>query len=105
MATTVKIQPDDYARLARLAKELGRPMTSILGEALAEYEKRAIFREADVFYKALRGNRRAWSEEMSERRQIEDTAAERLEEWPYEAQPGRSVDGGTRTGKGPRAAR
>jgi len=63
----IRIAPASKATLRALAKEAGKPMQTILEEAIEQYRRSKFLDDVNAAYAALRKNPKAWKEEQAER--------------------------------------
>lgn len=75
MSTTIRVSEETRDRLASLAGATGRPMTSILDDAVEALERKMFFDRLNRRYQELRDDSAAWSEIEQERR-VEEGALE-----------------------------
>ena len=67
MSTTVRVSTTTRDRLAAMAETAGRPMTSIIDEALDALERRQFFTALNLRYGQLRDESDEWSSIEAER--------------------------------------
>ena len=67
MSTTVRVSTTTRDRLAAMAEAAGRPMTSIIDEALDTLERRHFFAALNLRYRQLRDDAEQWSSIEAER--------------------------------------
>ena len=67
MSTTVRVSTTTRDRLAAMAETAGRPMTSIIDEALDALERRQFFAALNLRYCQLRDDAEQWSSIEAER--------------------------------------
>ena len=67
MSTTVRVSTTTRDRLAAMAETAGRPMTSIIDEALDALERRQFFAALNLRYRQLRDDAEQWSSIEAER--------------------------------------
>ncbi len=77
---TVRISDETRRTLRELAARRGGSMQAVLDEAVEEYRRRRFLDEANAAFAALRANRKAWEDEMEERRAWDNTLADGREE-------------------------
>ena len=75
----VRISPRAHRLLRQLATEADESMQAILDKAIESYRREEFLRAANRDYEAIRRNRKAWKEELAERRVWEHTLADGLE--------------------------
>lgn len=80
LTSTVRLSARTYARLRGLAEASGRPMSSVVEEALDRYEVDRFFDDLDTAYRELRATPRAWHEEQTERALLEQTLQDGLDD-------------------------
>ena len=78
MSTTVenpniRISAHSKATLRELAKREGKPMQTILDEAIERYRRDTFFRELNESYLRLQADPEAWKEELAERQEWDTT--------------------------------
>jgi len=78
--STVRLSARTFARLRRLAEASGRPMSTVVEEALEGYEVDRFFLDLDAAYRELRGSPREWRQEQAERALLEQTLRDGLED-------------------------
>jgi predicted transcriptional regulator len=66
-STTIRVSEATRARLAALADEVQRPMTSVVDEALDALERRRFFTAMNQRYRELRDDDDAWGQIEAER--------------------------------------
>ncbi len=66
-AGTVRVGEKTRRRLKELSKELGKPMTEVLRQALELYRRRMILAEANRAWAVLKADPQAWNDELAER--------------------------------------
>ena len=69
----IRISSRSKAALRELAKRQGKPMQAVLDEAIECYQREKFLDEVNAAYGRLRGDPKAWKEELAER-QIWDRA-------------------------------
>lgn len=67
-ATTVEISPKTRETLRRIAREEGASEQSVLDRAVDHYRRERFLREANADFAELKKYRRAWNEELAERK-------------------------------------
>ena len=67
MSTTIRVSDRTRARLAALAKALGRPMTEVVDDAVGALERRVFFDRLNARFRELRADVDAWAEVEAER--------------------------------------
>ncbi len=75
----IRISPQAKATLRELAEHDGRPMQSVLDEAIEQYRRDRFFRELAEGYARLQADPQAWQEELDERRVWDSTLADGLD--------------------------
>ena len=76
---TVAIAHSDLKTLQRLSDSSGSPISSVLHEAIAAYDRKELLREANEEYTAIRNDPREWEEELRERKLFEATLMDGLD--------------------------
>lgn len=86
---TVRISERARQTLRELAARTGEPMQAVLDRAIEDYRRRRFFEEVNAAYVALRNDPEAWAGELAERRLLEATLSEDLddEEWSEDGVP------------------
>jgi predicted transcriptional regulator len=77
MSTTIRVSEETRDRLASLANATGRPMTSVLDDAVEALERKMFFDRFNRRYQELRDDSAAWSEIEQERRAEEGALGDR----------------------------
>lgn len=80
MAAMVRIHPDTHAKLKELSEQLGEPMPVILAKAVEVFRRQTFLKRLAGDFATLRGDKRAWAEEVAERKAWEATLADGLED-------------------------
>ena len=78
-AATVKISPRARETLRRIALEDGESEQSLLDRAVDHYRRERFLRDANTDFAALRKSRRAWDEELGERKLWDETLSAGIE--------------------------
>lgn len=68
MSTTIRVSEKTRDRFAKLATATGKPMISLLEDAVDALERQVFFAQFSEHYVQLRGDRDAWAEIEQERR-------------------------------------
>lgn len=76
---TIRIPSRTYARLRRVAEAAGKPMSTVIDEAIDTYETEGFFRDLDSAFRELRRRPAAWTDEKADRRLFERTLLDGLE--------------------------
>lgn len=76
---TVRITKSDHAVLARLARQSGKTMTTLLGDAIEALQRETLLQRTNEGYVALKNNREQWEEEMQDRQCWDVTLSDGLE--------------------------
>lgn len=66
--TTVRIGSETHKVLKDLSRRTGEPARVVLKNALEAYRRKCFLEEVNRGFAALRKNRKAWKEELEERR-------------------------------------
>ena len=74
----IRIDKAAHAELRRLAKTEGKPMQEVLSAAIERYRREQIIAQTNAAFVALRRDRKAWKEELAERKLWESTLADGL---------------------------
>jgi hypothetical protein len=81
MATAnVKISATARETLRRIALEEGESEQSVLDRAVDHYRREKFLRDANADFAALKKSRRAWSEELRERKLWDETLSDGIED-------------------------
>jgi len=75
----IRISPKSKAALRELAKRAGKPMQTILDEAIDQYSRDKFLDEVNAAYARLRADPKAWKEELAERKEWDGTLMDGLE--------------------------
>lgn len=75
----IRISPRSKATLRELARHEGKPMQTVLDEAIEQYRRDKFFHELDEAYARLQADPEAWAEELAERQLWEGTLMDGLE--------------------------
>lgn len=78
--STVRIEPRSKSILQMLQTLEGRPQVRILADAIEQYRRNKIFEDASDAYSKLKKDKKAWSEELEERKSWERTIMDGLQE-------------------------
>jgi predicted DNA-binding protein len=78
--STVRITNGTREILEEIAAREGRPKSAVLAEAVERYRRERFFRSIDDGYAKLKGDERAWKEELEERALWERTLTDGLED-------------------------
>lgn len=76
----IRISPHAKATLRELAKREGKPMQTVLDEAIEYYQREKFMDEVNAAYAKLKDDPQAWGEEQEERQAWEATLNDGLEE-------------------------
>lgn len=77
---TVPISEAAHKILLELAALGGEPVDKLLDKAIEEYRRQRVLDDANVAYAALRKHAEAWQEELAERKDLDATLADGLDE-------------------------
>ena len=72
-SVNVRVSSQSYQLLKSLAKDLDQSMQSVIDEALEELRRRKMLEATDAAFLALKTDKKAWKEELKERRLWEKT--------------------------------
>ena len=72
----VRISPRAHELLRQLAEEEQRPMQSVLDHALEKYRRERFLRAANADFASLKGDAKAWKQELGERELWEVTVGD-----------------------------
>ena len=75
----IRISPKSKAALRELAKRAGKPMQTILDEAIDQYSRDKFLDEVNAAYARLRADPKAWKQELAERQDWNGTFMDGLE--------------------------
>jgi predicted DNA-binding protein len=75
----IRISPHAKAALREMAKKEGKPMQTLLDEAIEHYQRERFMEEANAAYARLKSDPEAWREELEERLAWDLTASDGLE--------------------------
>ena len=82
-SSTVRIDNMTKVLLKELAEKEDQPMQAVLQEALQEYRRKLVLKECSEAYAKLRADEDAWTDELKERAEWDNTIADGLEEETY----------------------
>ena len=74
--TNVRISPRAHELLRQLAEEERRSMQSVLDQALERYRRDRFLRAANADFALLKGDAKAWKQEVGERELWEQTVGD-----------------------------
>ena len=80
MPANVRIQPESYTKLRKLAESAGASLPDVLAEAIEELYRKRFVEQCNRQYARLRKNSKAWKQELRERRDWERTLGDGLED-------------------------
>ena len=75
----IRISPKSKAVLRALAKRAGKPMQTILDEAIDQYQRNKFLDEVNAAYARLQSDPEGWKEELAERQEWDGTLMDGLE--------------------------
>jgi predicted DNA-binding protein len=75
----IRISPRSKSALRKLAQHEGKPMQTILDEAIEQYRRDRFFRELGENYARLQSDPKGWEEELAERRLWDITNSDGLD--------------------------
>lgn len=78
--TTAKISPGTASILERLQRRYHKPKTVLIDLALKKYEDQILLEEINAGYARLKADKKAWEEELEERRELEGTVGDGIED-------------------------
>ncbi len=81
MSSTVRISSHSDEVINELVKETGKSKIVIIDEALESYRFYERMRLLNEQYEKLKSNKEAWQQELGERKELEGTIADGLEEY------------------------
>lgn len=79
MSTTAKISSQSARILDRLHRRFHKPKTVLIDQALKKYEEQIMLEDINEAYARLKGDKKAWKEELKERSELEGTIGDGLE--------------------------
>jgi len=79
MSQTVRIRPETHAKLKSIAKEVGKPLSEVLEDAVEVLRRQRILEATDEAYAAMKKDPKAWKAEQAEREAWDATTADGLE--------------------------
>jgi predicted transcriptional regulator len=77
---TVRIHPGTHVKLKELADQSGQSMTDVVEQAVEALRRQRFLEALNADFAALRGDVRAWKEELAERKAWDRTLADGLED-------------------------
>jgi predicted DNA-binding protein len=77
---TIRVPARTYERLRILAREVGKPMSSVLDEAIERLEADRFYRDLDASFRDLRADPEAWASEQADRQGLDATLRDGLDE-------------------------
>ena len=80
MPANVRIQPETYEKLRKLAHDARRPMPEVLAEAVEVLFRKRFLEECRTAYARLKANPTAWRQEQEERKAWDATLADGLKD-------------------------
>ena len=81
MALIAKISPRSNAIINEIAAKTGKNKITIIQEALETYRYKERMRLLNEEYESLRTNNKLWKQELEERKELEGTLLDGLEEY------------------------
>jgi hypothetical protein len=78
--STAKISLKSSQILERLQRRYHKPKTALIDLALQRYEDQVLLEEINAGYLRLKANKMAWQEELHERKELEGTIGDGLED-------------------------
>jgi len=78
--TTAKISGQSLRILERLQRRFRKPKTALIDQALKCYEDQILLEEINESYARLKGDKKAWKKELKERKELEGTLRDGLED-------------------------
>jgi predicted DNA-binding protein len=82
--TTIRVSKRARARAAALAARAGRPISTVVEEAIYAYQADLFWRQAEEALERLAADPEAWSEMMAERKGWEATLSDGLDAYEQE---------------------
>ncbi|HLB12962.1 MAG TPA: toxin-antitoxin system protein [Dehalococcoidia bacterium] len=80
MSTTIRINEEVRETLRELAAQEGLSMREVLQKVIHEYRRRHFFEQVNAAYAALQKNPGEWRAERDERKLLEGTLADGLDD-------------------------
>jgi predicted transcriptional regulator len=77
---TVRVSTTTRDRIAKLAAEKGTSMTSVIDEAIHDYENKRFFEELNAAVERTRADPKAWAEYQAEVAIFDNAAADGLKD-------------------------
>ncbi|MDX2178205.1 MAG: hypothetical protein SFV18_01350 [Bryobacteraceae bacterium] len=71
---TIRISPKSKVILRDLAKREGKPMQTVLDDAIDRYRREKLLDDANAAYAKLRANPGGWADELAERQAWDTTS-------------------------------
>ena len=78
-SVNVRVSSQSYQLLKSLAEDSDQSMQALIDEALENLRRRKVLEATDAAFSALKANKRAWKEELKERRLWEKTLSDGVE--------------------------
>ena len=78
--TTVRMTEETRDKLRQLARESNESMQEILAKAVEAYRRNWVLQQSNAAYARLREDPAAWAAELEERRTLEGTLADGLDQ-------------------------
>ncbi len=78
MSATVRINPESHRKLKSLAQDMGASMPVVLEHAIEALRRQRFLEDAAAAYGKLRRDKKAWSEELAERKAWDKTLKDGL---------------------------
>lgn len=79
MSATVRINPQSHRKLKSLASEMGESMPVVLEHAIEALRRQRFLEQAADDFARLRKDKKAWAEELAERKLWDKTLQDGLE--------------------------
>jgi hypothetical protein len=80
MTKLIRISDTAYKKLCSLEIEMGDSKQRIIQNALEKIARENLLRKANQAYEALKSDASAWAEELEERKELEGTLGDGLED-------------------------
>ena len=77
---TTRISRASHRALREMSESSGEPMQAIIEKAIEEYRRKHFWQRVNEAYAALRKNRKAWRDELKERKAWEATLSDGLKD-------------------------
>ena len=82
MAITAKLSKPTHLALKQMSEKTGKSMQLVLDEAVELYRREKFFEELNRGVLAVKANPQAWAKELEERKLLESTLSDGLDDEP-----------------------